>query len=367
MQRMKRLVALLGVGLLGCGAPVSSSEANPATVEAADLSGLRFRSVDVLGHEWAFDRDVVLVFTEDRQGFYADIACNRFGSEFTISESQELRIEDPMVSSAMGCLGAEGAADDWFQEFLTSSPTIHRAGQDLTLAADGVRVEFTEQAAPPPPTAPEPTGTSPTSDLIPTTPPPSLIPSPSPVAAGQHTFDPDSPPPAGIIDPDRPIVVQEEFSELFGSVADFVTMPDVVVVGTVFSEARGKPSETSVVTTPRLLSVQVEDVVAGERELVGREVVVRTHGWLTAYGVERTVLAAGEHRLEIGDRAIMALYVDLTDTCRYLPLNNHSVILIEGDTVNLPESTYPMFAEEVAGLGAAELIALLRETAADLP
>lgn len=133
---------------------------------------------------------------------------------------------------------------------------------------------------------------------------------PTPDPPGPSELSPTCPtevPEGGFIDPDEPIRMQTDYFLHLETVEDFVVMPEVVVVGEVVAERRGVPRvwPNCSLETARLLTVSVQSVLAGPPP--SGELTLTTYGWREEFGVERTMVEDFGIRLEVGDRAVMAL------------------------------------------------------------
>jgi hypothetical protein len=167
--------------------------------------------------------------------------------------------------------------------------------------------------------------------------------------------------PEGIIDPDEPIVNVGYYDEQLTSVDEFVSLPDAVVLGCVSEERRGEPYEVSgLIETPRLLTVEVHSVIAGELSEDATLTLVAP-GWAEIYEVEREVWEGGAIRPELGDWLVLALDEETDDTCRMF--SDQGAIRLSDDGPEFPPSAGLLVADLGDDADSEELLAELREAA----
>lgn len=125
-----------------------------------------------------------------------------------------------------------------------------------------------------------------------------------------------------------PAVVGFKYVTYFHRVADIVGKADMVVLATVAAEERsGKQRESDVVRSERRLTLRVEEVLAGQAP---NTPMVTDLGWMRTAEGERPLVAEDGIRLEVGDRAVVALK-QFSSGLR-MP-NNQSAYLLGGGQV----------------------------------
>jgi heat shock protein HslJ len=111
-----------------------------ATAEAG-LDGFVFLLDSAEGYTPVPDTKVRLSFKDDQLSFSA--GCNSYSGPYSMCDGRLCVTE--LGGTEIGCPPAQQAQDEWFADFLTSSPAVAQAGATLTLTGAAATLEFLDR------------------------------------------------------------------------------------------------------------------------------------------------------------------------------------------------------------------------------
>jgi len=133
------LVAAAGLILVGGCSGGDVSGGGPAV---GGLDGHTFMATSVSGAELAPTGTLVLAFADGRVAITG--GCNGMSASYEIDESI-LATGDDFEQTVMACDQPLMVQDAWVAELVSGRPILTLAGDDLTLSAGGVTVQFARQ------------------------------------------------------------------------------------------------------------------------------------------------------------------------------------------------------------------------------
>ncbi len=145
---------------LGTPPPAAQPTTAPAPVDAVELLGTSYRSVDELPDAPLPDATLTLLFqdptTDDAEpsggdvmlGFGTHPGCNGGTVAIELDDDGTIHTVSSVISTAAGCPDDETAMDRWATDLITGQPTLLGVGEDrLRLTTtDGVAIDLVRQA-----------------------------------------------------------------------------------------------------------------------------------------------------------------------------------------------------------------------------